>query len=122
MRLEEIALKDEFVSRRAGTSTRGSTMRVSTCYSSRCRSRGRGRWRSTRGVSIALTPEKTEVRIFDYVDSGVPMLVRMFEKRLRAYGASGYARGDFASDKSTPMPEHTIEYDEDLIRGVEDTE
>ena len=37
-----------------------------------------------------LHPDKTEVRIFDYVDRGVPMLERMFEKRLRGYRAIGY--------------------------------
>ena len=37
-----------------------------------------------------LHPDKTEVRIFDYVDRGVPMLERMFEKRLRGYQAIGY--------------------------------
>jgi superfamily II DNA or RNA helicase len=36
---------------------------------------------------------KTEVRIFDYVDREVPLLLRMFEKRLRTYRAIGYARG-----------------------------
>jgi superfamily II DNA or RNA helicase len=39
-----------------------------------------------------LRPGKTEVRIYDYVDTAVPMLARMFEKRLRGYGAIGYAR------------------------------
>ena len=38
-------------------------------------------------------PRKTEVRIFDYVDREVPLLLRMFEKRLRTYRAIGYARG-----------------------------
>src|SRR2546422_7712764 len=40
-----------------------------------------------------LHPGKTEVRIYDYVDRDVPMLSRMFEKRLRGYRAIGYARG-----------------------------
>ena len=40
-----------------------------------------------------LHPRKTEVRIFDYVDPEVPLLLRMFEKRLRTYRAIGYARG-----------------------------
>lgn len=40
-----------------------------------------------------LYPGKTEVRIFDYVDREVPLLLRMFEKRLRTYRAIGYARG-----------------------------
>jgi len=35
-------------------------------------------------------PGKTEVRIYDYVDREVPMLRRMFEKRLRGYRAIGY--------------------------------
>jgi len=41
-----------------------------------------------------LHPGKREVRIFDYVDRDVPMLLRMFEKRLRGYRAIGYARGE----------------------------
>lgn len=41
-----------------------------------------------------LHPKKAEVRIFDYVDRDVPMLMRMFEKRLRTYRAIGYARGE----------------------------
>lgn len=41
-----------------------------------------------------LYPGKREVRIFDYVDRNVPMLLRMFERRLRGYRAIGYARGE----------------------------
>ena len=41
-----------------------------------------------------LHPGKTEVRIYDYVDREVPMLVRMFERRLRGYRAIGYAVGE----------------------------
>jgi superfamily II DNA or RNA helicase len=41
-----------------------------------------------------LHPGKSEVRIYDYVDREVPMLLRMFEKRLRGYRAIGYARGE----------------------------
>jgi len=37
---------------------------------------------------------KREVRIFDYVDREVPVLLRMFEKRLRGYRAIGYGRGE----------------------------
>lgn len=33
---------------------------------------------------------KSEVRIHDYRDRNVPVLVRMLEKRLRAYRAMGY--------------------------------
>ena len=35
-------------------------------------------------------PRKTDVQIFDYVDPAVPMLQKMFERRLRAYRAIGY--------------------------------
>lgn len=35
-------------------------------------------------------PGKTEVQIYDYVDSGVPMLSGMFGKRLRGYRTMGY--------------------------------
>jgi superfamily II DNA or RNA helicase len=31
------------------------------------------------------------VKVFDYVDVHVPMLARMYEKRLRGYSAIGYA-------------------------------
>jgi superfamily II DNA or RNA helicase len=41
-------------------------------------------------------PGKTEVRIIDYVDAEVPMLRRMFERRLRGYWAMGYQRTDSA--------------------------
>jgi superfamily II DNA or RNA helicase len=37
-----------------------------------------------------LHPSKAEVRIYDYVDVRVPMLARMFDKRLGAYRAMGY--------------------------------
>jgi superfamily II DNA or RNA helicase len=40
-----------------------------------------------------LHPGKTEVCIYDYVDREIPMLARMFEKRLRGYRAIAYARG-----------------------------
>jgi superfamily II DNA or RNA helicase len=39
-----------------------------------------------------LHARKTEVRIVDYVDGAVPLLRRMFEKRLRGYRAMGYAQ------------------------------
>jgi superfamily II DNA or RNA helicase len=34
---------------------------------------------------------KSEVRIYDYVDRQVPMLARMFERRMKGYRAMGYA-------------------------------
>jgi len=41
-----------------------------------------------------LHPDKTEVHIYDYVDRNVPMLARMFERRLRGYRAIGYSTED----------------------------
>ena len=59
-----------------------------------------------------LHPGKREVRIYDYVDREVPMLLRMFEKRLRGYRAIGYARGE--------APLGYVEPQEDLIPEYED--
>jgi superfamily II DNA or RNA helicase len=57
-----------------------------------------------------LSPGKTDVRIYDYVDPGVPMLARMFEKRLRGYRAIGYATEE--GPRTPPAREEpTIEYD-----------
>jgi superfamily II DNA or RNA helicase len=36
---------------------------------------------------------KTEIRIYDYVDEGVPMLQRMYNKRARGYRGLGFGRG-----------------------------
>jgi superfamily II DNA or RNA helicase len=36
-------------------------------------------------------PDKQEVRIYDYVEADVPVLARMYAKRLRGYRAMGYA-------------------------------
>src|SRR5205823_9858037 len=33
---------------------------------------------------------KNVVQVYDYVDNYVPMLARMYERRLRGYGAIGY--------------------------------
>jgi superfamily II DNA or RNA helicase len=51
---------------------------------------------SARGTLVQYTgrlhrrhPGKAEVRIFDYVDRRVPMLLRTFERRLRGYRAIG---------------------------------
>jgi superfamily II DNA or RNA helicase len=40
---------------------------------------------------------KTDVRMYDYVDRNIPMLVKMFQKRLRGYQTMGYAQ-----DKEDP--------------------
>ncbi len=33
---------------------------------------------------------KTEIRVYDYVDANIPVLLRMHKRRLRAYKALGY--------------------------------
>lgn len=38
-----------------------------------------------------LHDSKTEVRIYDYVDQGNPVLTRMFERRIKGYEAIGYS-------------------------------
>jgi superfamily II DNA or RNA helicase len=45
-----------------------------------------------------LYPDKTEVRIYDYVDRDVPMLARMFERRLRGYRTIGYSTGEIETN------------------------
>jgi hypothetical protein len=65
---------------------------------------------------------KTEVRIYDYVDHAVPMLMKMFEKRLRGYRAIGYARGEAALGLREALDEAVVEYDEDVLRDLEEKE
>jgi superfamily II DNA or RNA helicase len=52
-------------------------------------------WRGTlvqyTGRLHRIHPGKHEVRIYDYIDRDVPVLARMFEKRLRGYRAIGYS-------------------------------
>jgi len=66
-----------------------------------------------------LHPGNREVRIFDYVDREVPMLLRMFEKRLRGYRAIGYARDEAPLGYAEPDDEPVIEYDEDVLAALE---
>ena len=61
-------------------------------------------------------PAKTEVRVYDYVDREVPVLLRMFEKRLPTYRAIGYARGEAPLGFAEPPEETTIEHDEEALR------
>lgn len=67
-----------------------------------------------------LYPGKTEVRIFDYVDSGVPTLMKMFEKRLRDYRAIGYARDETPFGLQDVERDTTVEYDEEVLQNLED--
>lgn len=67
-----------------------------------------------------LHPGKTEVRIFDYVDRAVPMLMKMFEKRLQGYQAIGYAQGEAPLEVHEPEEEAHVEYDEQTLRCLEE--
>jgi superfamily II DNA or RNA helicase len=67
-----------------------------------------------------LHPGKTEVRIYDYVDRTVPMLLKMFEKRLRGYRAIGYARDQAPLGLRELDDETVVEYDEDVLRELEE--
>lgn len=68
-----------------------------------------------------LHPGKIEVRIFDYVDRGVPILARMFERRLQGYRAIGYV-----ADEDPFVCDAITDWDEDALRtiydGVDDDE
>jgi superfamily II DNA or RNA helicase len=78
-------------------------------------------WRGTliqyTGRLHRLHPGKEVVRIFDYIDRDVPMLLRMFEKRLRTYRAIGYGRGEAPLGYSETQDEPTIVYDQDAGFG-----
>jgi superfamily II DNA or RNA helicase len=67
-----------------------------------------------------LHPAKKVVRIFDYVDREVPMLLRMFERRLRGYRAIGYARGEAPLGYAEPGDEVVVEYDEEVLRSLKE--
>jgi superfamily II DNA or RNA helicase len=74
-----------------------------------------------------LHPRKKEVRIYDYVDREVPMLSRMFEKRLRSYRAIGYARREEEEEEEEEVSEEsigetTIEWDEEALRHFDEQE
>jgi superfamily II DNA or RNA helicase len=62
-----------------------------------------------------LHPGKTEVRIFDYVDRDVPVLQRMFGRRLRGYRAIGYVRGDAPQNFDRRSADVVVEYDEEAV-------
>ena len=47
---------------------------------------------------------KTDVRIIDFVDTGHPALLRMWEKRQRGYRAMGYRVGLDASNGDGAFP------------------
>ena len=64
-----------------------------------------------------LHPGKTEVRIYDYVDRGVPMLLKMFERRLRGYRAIGYAVNEAPLGIGPTVDEFDVEYEQDELQS-----
>ncbi|MBF5044752.1 restriction endonuclease subunit R [Aggregicoccus sp. 17bor-14] len=61
-------------------------------------------------------PGKREVQIFDYVDREVPVLRRMFEKRLRGYRAMGYSSSRVPPERGAA----TADDDEDAYPLLDD--
>ncbi len=59
-------------------------------------------WRGTlaqyAGRLHRLHHNKTEVQVYDYVDSNLPMLTRMFERRVKGYRAIGYQVAPMLND------------------------
>jgi superfamily II DNA or RNA helicase len=59
-----------------------------------------------------LHPDKQEVRIYDYVDADVPVLARMYTKRLKGYRAMGYVvraeDPDAPAGEPRPAPPATV--------------
>ncbi|MBI4454719.1 MAG: hypothetical protein HY644_02335 [Acidobacteria bacterium] len=66
-----------------------------------------------------LHPGKSQLRIFDYVDREVPMLRRMFEKRLRGYRALGYTQVETPAGYEGVEIERTLEWDHDGLNADE---
>jgi superfamily II DNA or RNA helicase len=62
---------------------------------------------------------KTEVRILDYVDCNVPMLARMFDKRMRGYRAMGYVLGEHGALHGVEADVTVFEYDEEVLRSLD---
>jgi hypothetical protein len=60
------------------------------------------------------------VRIFDYVDRQVPMLARMFDKRMKGYHSMGY---ETAPEPAELFPNYgnelVIEYDQEALRAMQ---
>lgn len=81
-------------------------------------------WRGTliqyTGRLHRLHPRKTEVQIFDCVDREVPMLLRMFEKRLRSYRGIGYAQGEAPLGFAEPADDIVVEYDQEVLRSLKE--
>jgi hypothetical protein len=58
--------------------------------------------------------------IFDYVDREVPVLWRMFQKRLRGYRGLGYARGEAPLGFGNAGSDLIVEYNEETLRALKE--
>jgi hypothetical protein len=57
---------------------------------------------STLAEQLASIPDgKKVLRVFDYADAQVPMLARMYEKRIKGYRAIGYEIESIAENERT---------------------
>jgi superfamily II DNA or RNA helicase len=63
----------------------------------------KGKMEQYAGRTLRPHPGKEEVRVYDYVDSEVPMLGRMFKKRMKAYRAMKYEQEGNAKSTKRPM-------------------
>jgi superfamily II DNA or RNA helicase len=63
----------------------------------------KGKMEQYTGRILRPHPGKEEVRIYDYVDSQVPMLARMFKKRIKTYRALG-----FEMEGMTDLKKHSL--------------
>ena len=55
----------------------------------------------------------------DYVDSNVPMLAKMFEKRMRGYRTMGYSVSEYALT-DLASDELVVEYDQEALREMDE--
>ena len=53
-----------------------------------------------------LHDNKRVVQVYDYIDNGVPMLARMYERRLKGYNAIGYTIDQATHELSFPSISH----------------
>ena len=63
----------------------------------------KGKMEQYAGRILRPHPGKDEVRIYDYVDSHVPMLARMFRKRLKAYRTMNYEGEEINKPRKYPL-------------------
>ncbi len=62
---------------------------------------------------------KRNVSVFDYVDRDVPVLRRMFERRLRGYRAIGFNVREHECAAASPAEQRTIVYDSGALSSLD---